>query len=105
MMAEGNGNGGWSLDRHIPVALLLAIGIQTAGGFWWAATVTADMKALEYRIGKLETNTALTIAQGNQLAAVDAKMSAMQDSFKELKSLVMGAMASPIIPLQEKNRR
>jgi hypothetical protein len=93
----------WRLDKHIPIALLAAIGMQTAIAIWWAASVSASVTAIAVRVDKLENNTALTIAQGNQLAAVDAKMTNMQDSIKEVKSMVMGLMASPFIPLKDKH--
>lgn len=97
MSKGGDKEVGWHLDRHIPIALLMAIGIQTAGGFWWAATISANVSNMELRVAKLETGAALTVAQGNQLAAMDAKMSSMQDSLKELKSLVMSLMGSSLI--------
>jgi hypothetical protein len=44
-MANGNG---FKLDKHIPVALLLAIALQTCGIIWGAAK-------LDSRVGSLET--------------------------------------------------
>jgi hypothetical protein len=95
----------WRLDKHIPIALLLAIGMQTAIAIWWAASVSASVAAIQARVDKLETNTALTIAQGNQLAAVDAKLTATQESIREVKSMVMGLLQSPLIPLQDKHHQ
>lgn len=37
----------WSIDKHIPVALILSIVIQTAGIIWWASSITARVDALE----------------------------------------------------------
>lgn len=101
-MQHGSG-ARWRLDKHIPVALLVALAMQTAAAVWWSATVNANLNAMEQRVSKLETNTALTMAQGNQLAAVDAKMSATQDSIKELKSLVMSIMVARPLPLREQH--
>lgn len=92
----------WRIDKRIPVALLLFIGIQTAGAFWWAATMSANMGALTQRVEVLEKNNALMTAQTAQLAAMDARMMSMQESIKELKGLVMTLMASPRIPIGEK---
>lgn len=38
---------GWRVDKHIPIAVIVTILIQTCGAFWWAATVTARIDALE----------------------------------------------------------
>ena len=100
-MIKSSDGSRWRVDRHIPVALLLALAGQTVGGFWWAATVSANIAAMESRVAKLENNTSLTIAQGNQLAAVDAKMTATQDSIKEIKSMVMGMMGTRMLPLKD----
>ena len=88
--------GGWRIDRHIPIALLVALSLQTGAGFWWAATINANVNAMQGRIEKLETNSLLVISQGQQIAAMDAKMSAMQDSLKELKALVMSLFTPPL---------
>ena len=37
----------WTVDRHIPLALIMAILFQTAVGVWWAATMQARVNALE----------------------------------------------------------
>jgi hypothetical protein len=33
----------WRLDKHIPIALLLAIALQTGGGIWWLAQLSAKI--------------------------------------------------------------
>lgn len=35
-------NGSWHLSKSVPVALIVAIIIQSASGVWWAATVTSN---------------------------------------------------------------
>lgn len=37
----------WHLDRRVPVALILAIAVQTASAIWWAASQNARVTALE----------------------------------------------------------
>ncbi len=39
----------WHLDRRVPIALILALFIQTVGVVWWAATTDA-------RVGQLESS-------------------------------------------------
>lgn len=92
----------WSLDKRVPVAVIAMLFIQTGGAFWWAATTSANIGALSQRIEVLEKSNALQIAQGNAISALDAKVSATQESIKEVKSMVMGLFNANILPLKEK---
>lgn len=47
-------NNEWSIDKHIPVALILAILVQTGVGVWWASGVNSLVNANTVRISKLE---------------------------------------------------
>lgn len=40
----------WHLDKKVPIALIFAILIQTAGAFWWAATITSRVDNLESKV-------------------------------------------------------
>ncbi len=37
----------WSVDRKVPLALIFAIFMQTAGAFWWAGKVDTRLMTLE----------------------------------------------------------
>lgn len=37
----------WTVDKKIPLALIMAILMQTIAGVWWAATTTARLQAVE----------------------------------------------------------
>ena len=39
--------GGWKIDRKIPVALLFALVLQSAAVVWWAARLDSRVEALE----------------------------------------------------------
>lgn len=71
----------WHLDKRVPIALLLAILIQTGGGFWWAATTSE-------RINNLEKQATISAPQGERLARVEVKLEAVQDGITEIKRLV-----------------
>ena len=55
----------WHLDKRVPIAMIFAIFIQTAGAFWWASDISRRVTTLEAnqahssilveRIVKLET--------------------------------------------------
>jgi 5-bromo-4-chloroindolyl phosphate hydrolysis protein len=40
-------NNGWHLDRKVPIVLIFAIILQTAGIIWWAATLSVRLDVLE----------------------------------------------------------
>jgi hypothetical protein len=44
----------WKMDRSIPVALILAVLIQSGGVIWWASGLSKDAETSKDRILKLE---------------------------------------------------
>lgn len=44
----------WHLDKRVPMALIFAIVLQTAGAFWWASKVDATQAAMDKRLEKIE---------------------------------------------------
>jgi Tfp pilus assembly protein PilO len=44
----------WSLDKKVPLALILTVIIQTIGVSWWAATLSGQVNYLENRVTKAE---------------------------------------------------
>jgi len=45
----------WVIDKHVPLALIFAIFVQTTGAFWWASRVQATVENNAVRIARLET--------------------------------------------------
>lgn len=55
----------WHLDRRVPLALIVTIGLQTGAGIWWVSSLSERVNTLERdgsrsvthveRIVKLET--------------------------------------------------
>jgi len=37
----------WHLDKRVPIALMFAIFVQTAGAFWWASDISSRVTRLE----------------------------------------------------------
>ena len=48
---------GWHLDRRVPIALILVILTQTAGGAWWAASTSARVDANAKAVVKVDDET------------------------------------------------
>ena len=38
---------GWRIDKHIPIAVLVALLLQTSGIVWWASSITSRVDMLE----------------------------------------------------------
>lgn len=50
-------NQGWRIDKHIPVAVIIAIAVQTAGVIWWASDLSTRIDILErFRIEQLQSS-------------------------------------------------
>lgn len=41
----------WHVGKEVPLALMLTLALQTAGGVWWAASVSAK---LDYAIATMD---------------------------------------------------
>lgn len=72
---------GWHMDKRVPIALILAILVQTGSVFWWASAISQRVAALEAervntadqpgRIIRLETQIGAIQAS---IASIDAKL-------------------------------
>ena len=71
----------WHLDRKVPVAIILALGVQTAGVVWWGATVAERLNALERKVE-------LAAPQADRLTKVETRLEAVQDGISEIKSIL-----------------
>lgn len=74
--------GGWKIDLHIPVALLMAFGLQTGTGIWWASSINARME-------QVERVQLLAAPQADRLTRVEVKLDALGDAIKDIKDLVL----------------
>lgn len=71
----------WHLDRKVPIALILAILVQTVGIGWWGASTNARLNALEEK-------ATLASSQPERLARVETKIETVQDGIAEIKSIL-----------------
>ena len=63
----------WKIDKHIPVAVILAMVIQTFAVIWWAAQ-------LEARVQMIEVETRQNAALIERVSRVEEKVSALKES-------------------------
>lgn len=78
----------WHLDRKVPIALILAILVQTVGIGWWGASTNARLNALEEK-------ATLAASQPERLARVETKLESVQDGIAEIKSILRKEPAPP----------
>lgn len=68
----------WKIDKHIPVAVIMAILVQTFAVIWWAAQLETRVKILEIDIAQ---NTQLI----ERVSRVEEKVSALKDSSRRIE--------------------
>lgn len=81
VMAEDDQNTKWHLDKRVPLALILAILVQTAGAMWWAATISE-------RVTVLERTSQARSAQAERIASIEATITAIREGVAEIKMIL-----------------
>jgi hypothetical protein len=76
-----NDDGAWHLDKKVPIALIAAICMQTAGIVWWGATTSERLNALERKADA-------AAPQAERLARVETKVEAIQTGISEIKQIL-----------------
>jgi Tfp pilus assembly protein PilO len=69
----------WTLDRHIPITLLLALAIQTVGFAYWMGQLSQRVANLEMRITEAANN-------GERLARVEVQLVAINHSLTRMEA-------------------
>ncbi len=82
----------WKLDRHIPIAFLIGLLLQTGGIVWWASALseqvdqaTAINATQDGEIRALEAGQA---SRDVSLATATAELRALRDSIGEVKQAI-----------------
>jgi len=78
-MSDQNANndpagGGWHFDKRIPVALIITLGLQTAGVFFWMGQLSVRIDQLENRALSAATNSSRLTRLEVQLEQVGATL-------------------------------
>lgn len=79
----------WHFDKRIPIALIFALGVQTATIVWWAATVSA-------RIERLEEKAANVGPQSERLTRVEVQLEVVKDGVSEIKRILQTPRSSSV---------
>jgi len=82
----------WHLDKKVPVAIIIALGIQFVGAIWWAAKMDARDGEQERRIGAIEVWQDGTQQQlqtmSERLARIDERLQLQVDLLKDIRNRV-----------------
>lgn len=71
----------WSVDKRIPIALIVTMGLQTAGAVWWAS-------GLSERVNVLEKRADVAAPQAERITRVEVRIETVIDNLKEIKELL-----------------
>ena len=92
---ERNGNDlprHWHLDRRVPIALILALLLQSSGAIWWAASISGRVENNERSVSRLETTTETmrqsAQAQAIQLGRIEEQLRALRTDIGRMISAV-----------------
>lgn len=68
----------WHADRRIPIAMILAIVIQTASIIWWAAGING-------RVGTLESQNIQTADQPGRIVRLETQFAGIDKTLDRLE--------------------
>jgi len=71
----------WSLDKRVPLALILALCVQTAGIAWWASQTTERLANLERRVEQASP-------QADRLTRVEVKIDNIAGALADIKQSI-----------------
>jgi hypothetical protein len=71
-------NAGWRLDRHVPVALVLTIILQTGAALMWSGAAAERLSALEARSARTDEVVERTARLEEQSKAMRAALTRIE---------------------------
>jgi nitrogen fixation-related uncharacterized protein len=82
----------WHFDKRVPIALILAIFVQTAGAIWWASSVNSYIDdareaadVLGERVSSVERDNSIT---GNRMTRVEVLLENQAEILREIRDSV-----------------
>jgi TolA-binding protein len=82
----------WHLKKEIPVALIFALCIQTAGAIWWASGINNRVEVNETSIVRLQQQgdqmRALSQTQAVQLGRIEEQIGALRGDIGRLLAII-----------------
>lgn len=79
--SSSNGDDKWHLQKGVPISLIIAIMLQTAGAAWWASGVSTRIDYLEHRAQIIDP-------QIERTARLEERVNTIQLGIVEIKQLI-----------------
>lgn len=71
----------WHLDKKVPIALIIAIMVQTGGALWWTSKLDSRIETVERHVADTKDDAARLVRLeafrdnlGNRLDRIEAKL-------------------------------
>lgn len=72
----------WTVDRKVPLALIITLIVQTGGVIWWASTTENRLGQAEKVIVRLESKESETREARDRLIRLEERMIAISDDVR-----------------------
>lgn len=79
----------WHLDRRVPLAMILAIAVQTAGVIWWGSSINE-------RVNQLEARALVTAPQGDRITRMEVKLETVQQGIQRIERALERQLPVPV---------
>lgn len=71
----------WTVDKRVPLALVVTILIQSAAAIWWASSISGTVAVQGQKIGALEAQRA-----GERLAVVESTIGDVKQQLNRIEA-------------------
>jgi TolA-binding protein len=82
----------WHLDRRVPITLILALAVQTAGMVWWAASLSGRVEVNARDISRVNGEVAVlrnsAQTQAVQLGRIEEQISGLRGDIGRLLAAI-----------------
>jgi len=79
---------GWHLDKRVPIALIIALCVQTGGGIWWASGINTQVIRHDRDLIRVEavanSNRTAANSQEVQVARLTEQISGLREDIAAL---------------------
>ena len=76
----------WALDKRVPIALIVTLGVQTMVIVWWAATASFRLDQLEHKVEK-------AAPQAERIIRLEEKLGVVQQGITRIEALISRQLA------------
>ena len=82
----------WHLDKRVPIALILAIAIQSGGAIWWASSIQGRVSGNEASITRIdrvvEAQRDASQLQAIQLGRIEEQITGLRSDIGRLVTAI-----------------